>query len=64
LIFVPAVKGGRLSVVEGAEPILLAGPPSVVPDAEAVSWRDPGRPPAALEGVEETMRRLRAQGYL
>jgi hypothetical protein len=64
LVFVPAVKGGRLSVVEGAEPMPLAGPPSVVPDQEAVSWRDTGRPAATLEGVEETMKRLRAQGYL
>jgi hypothetical protein len=36
----------------------------VIPGEEAVAWRDPGRPAAALEGVEETMKRLRAQGYL
>jgi hypothetical protein len=64
LVFVPAIEGGRLSVIEGVEPMPLAGPPSVIPDEGAVSWRDRGRPPAALEGVEQTMRRLRAQGYL
>jgi hypothetical protein len=64
VVFVPAQEGGRLSVVEGEEPMPLAGPPSIVPDQEAVAWRDLGRPPAALEGVEETMKRLRAQGYL
>jgi hypothetical protein len=64
LVFVPAIEGGRLSLVEGVEPMPLAGPPSVIPDEGAVAWRDRGRPPAALEGVEQTMRRLRAQGYL
>ncbi len=64
LVFVPAREGGRLSMVEGVEPVPLAGPPSVIPGEEAVAWRDPGRPAAALEGVEETMKRLRAQGYL
>jgi hypothetical protein len=63
LLFVPAMKGGRLSAVGGGEVDRAEGPPAA-PSGRVVTWRDPGRPPATLAGVEETMRRLKAQGYL
>jgi hypothetical protein len=64
LLFVPAIKGGRMVALDGGELDRAEAPPTAAPASRAVAWRDPGRPPAALAGVEETMRRLRAQGYL
>jgi hypothetical protein len=64
LVFVPTAEGAvGLGGAEGAL-AEIDGPPPAWPAQGAVTWRDPGRPAAALEGVEETMRRLRAQGYL
>ena len=64
LLFVRAIKGGRVAALEGGKVDRTETPPTAAPSSRAVAWRDPGRPPAALAGVEETMRRLKAQGYL
>ena len=64
LVFVPGAPSGRLAVAEREALDDVPAPPESPPLERAVAWRDQGRPAAALEGVEETMRRLRAQGYL
>ena len=79
LVFVPAASGakGASPTIRAIDGVLeeVHGPPRdadvVLRDANgpsrdgrAVTWSDPGRPAAALAGVEETLRRLRAQGYL
>jgi arylsulfatase len=60
---VPA--GGAASGGDRLRPLELStGPPRARLDRVAIAWQDGGRPAGRLEGVEETLRRLRAQGYL
>jgi hypothetical protein len=65
LVFLPEA-GGSAPSLRSQEGGLerAAGPPSSILPGRAVTWSDAGRPPKALAGVEETLRRLRAQGYL
>ncbi len=65
LVFLP-VDGESVSVLSAASGATirpLAGPPREVPRS-ATHWLDPGRPPPKLSGIEESLERLRALGYL
>lgn len=65
LVFLPLMgESARLREATGGRWLQPSGgPPKRVPRSLAV-WRDPGRPPQELAGIEETLDRLRALGYL
>jgi hypothetical protein len=68
LVFVAGAQAATAapgSTREGGGALELStGPPRARLERVAIAWQDRGRPAAQLAGVEETLRRLRAQGYL
>jgi len=66
LLFLPAAEGSIVvtdltsgQVIDTAE-----GPPTEMPAAGLRAWLDAGRPAAEIQSAEETLKRLRALGYI
>ncbi len=64
LIFAPSTADGVVIEVDGKELSPGERPPRPLPDDRVVAWLDPGRPPAVVRGLQETLERLRSLGYI
>ncbi len=63
LLLLPARESQQIILIDSAVAALQQAP-MTLPERGAIAWHDPGRPAAELQGIDETLDRLRALGYI